>query len=278
MKHPFGGGGTGTIFAPDSLSAQHAVTAVLNGSTGAPPSSCAVLQRAVSTRSQATLPKGPSRLELRVHVLFRRRAAWVFSGMRVKTAAVDGASALNNKKVQKAACSETWGVFYPHNSLEAAKLEAEGALPEGMFEATTRPQIYAAIATTHAAVCEHIEEKGFLWFGVDFLLGKDGTPTLLELNVKPCSRFLHQGQFDSPVALRVTRAAVRGLVTLLTSELVGVQELLRGREQQREHERSLQRHSSGEEERAAAATTTAAEEEESRGLRWVPVAGDSEPR
>lgn len=247
VKHPHGGGGTGTIFAPDVQSVEDAVSEVLGGSSGAGHSSCAVVQRAVSTCSQATLPKGPSRLELRVHVLFRRRVAWVFSGMRVKTAALKGGSALNNKKVQQA-CKETWGAFYPNNSLDAAQLEAEGALPTGTFERVTRPQIYAAIATTHGAVCEHIEDQGFLWFGADFLVGKDGTPTMLELNVKPCSRFLHQGQFESPVALRMARAAVRGLIAMLTAELVGVQELVQA------HEAELP-------------------EQESH-LKWVAVAGD----
>jgi hypothetical protein len=218
---------------------------VLGGSSGAGHASCAVVQRAVSACSQATLPKGPSRLELRVYVLFRRQAAWVFSGMRVKTAALEGGSALNNKKVQQA-CTETWGAFYPNNSLDAAQLEAEGALPTGTFETITRPQIYAAMATTHAAVCEHIEDQGFLWFGADILVGKDGAPTMLELNVKPCSRFLHLGQFESPVAQRMSRAAVRGLVSMLTSELAGVQELARERHAERDS-----------------------------GLRWVAVAGDS---
>eukprot|EP01043_Picozoa_sp_COSAG02_P076543 COSAG02_NODE_16312_length_1093_cov_2.344064_1_plen_253_part_00 len=236
MKHPQGGGGTGTVFAPDAKSVRDAVGEVLGGSSGAGHSSCAVVQRAVSTTNQATLPKGPSRLELRVYVLFRRKAAWVFSGMRVKTAALEGGSALNNKKVQQA-CAETWGAFYPNNSLDAEQLEAEGALPAGTFEAVTRPQIYAAMATTHAAVCEHIEDQGFLLFGADILVGKDGAPTMLELNVKPCSRFLHQDQFESPVAQRMSRAAVRGLVAMLTSELVGVQELVRAC--QAEHRSSL---------------------------------------
>jgi hypothetical protein len=121
VKHPHGGGGTGTTFASDTTSAVAAVAAVLAGECAAAlesPSPAAVLQRAVGVASQATLPKGPSRIELRVHALFRRRDAMVFSGMRVKTAAiVGGGSALNNKKVQQA--SDTWGAFYPNNSLDA---------------------------------------------------------------------------------------------------------------------------------------------------------------
>jgi len=71
--------------------------------------------------------------------------------------------------------------------------------------AMDRPQIHAAIAATHGAVCSHIHKNGsFLWFGVDFLVGRDGTPYMLELNVKPCGRFLYEGQFDSPVALGFT--------------------------------------------------------------------------
>ena len=75
--------------------------------------------------------------------LLTRERAYVFPRIRVKTAAVDGASHLNNKAQQIG--SDDWGVFYPHNSLDATELEPEGALPPGAFEAVTRPAIYAAV-------------------------------------------------------------------------------------------------------------------------------------
>ena len=146
----------------------------------------------------------------------------MFSGVRVKTAALSSAL-LNNKAVQQG--SGSWGLFYPQNTLDAAQLEHEGALAPGCFEAVTRPAMHACVAATHAAVCEHVEEGGFVWCGVDFLVRNDGRPVLLEFNIKPPSRYLHAGQFDSPVALGFARAAVVDLVELLTAEATGVESL-----------------------------------------------------
>ena len=56
------------------------------GSSVAQHSSCAEVRRTVRTCSQAQLLDAPPWLELRVHVSFRGRAAWAFSGVRVKTA------------------------------------------------------------------------------------------------------------------------------------------------------------------------------------------------
>ena len=71
VKHPKGGGGIGCIHATDASGVASAVTSVL--SDEAIPTATAVLQRALACEAQAQLPRGPSRIELRVQVLLRRR-------------------------------------------------------------------------------------------------------------------------------------------------------------------------------------------------------------
>eukprot|EP01047_Picozoa_sp_COSAG01_P080833 COSAG01_NODE_15872_length_1290_cov_1.345928_2_plen_124_part_00 len=105
----------------------------------------------------------------------------------------------------------------------ACLAEGEGALPPGTFERTTRPAIHSAIAAVHKAVAAQIRDGELVWCGVDFLVAHTGKPWLLEFNIKPYSRYLHEMQFESPVALQIARCALKGFVELVTARVTGQQ-------------------------------------------------------
>ncbi len=91
----------------------------------------------------------------------------------------------------------------------------------GAFERITRPAIHSAIATVHKSVSAQIGHDELVWCGVDFLVSHTGKPWLLEFNVKPYTRYLVETQFESPVALEISRAALTGFVELITAKVTG---------------------------------------------------------
>lgn len=93
VKHPCKGGGEGVYFVKKVEGLQGAVSKVLESTDKV------LIQEAIPS---LLLPKGPSKFDLRVFVLHFKKACFVYSHFRARTAAVDGKPYMIYLHVQRA--------------------------------------------------------------------------------------------------------------------------------------------------------------------------------
>ena len=202
VKHPRRGGGSGTRRATTSEDLRQFATQVLAITDAV------VLQQAITP---ARLPKGPSIFELRVWSLFCNKGAYTFSECRGKTANVN--ATLMNRRVQEQ--EPDFGKFYDHNIASEADLRR--AVPG--FDDVTKPTILQTIDAVYAAVRDDLPLSTFFFIGFDFILTNDGSPFLIEANIKPSTRYADPDvQFPSPIVRRLAKAALADLSRLLDTD------------------------------------------------------------
>ena len=106
------------------------------------------------------------------------------------------------------------GELYPWNA--AGDAELREALPPGAWDGTTRA-VRAAVRTTWLATRRRLPRGALVWCGFDFLVARGGASVfLIEVNVKPWTRYVDPELFPMPYARELAHAACDDLAAELT--------------------------------------------------------------
>lgn len=111
--------------------------------------------------------------------------------------------------------------YYDYNC--ASEAEMASAFGAGIWFNHTLPLIRAAIINCYEAIATSLPFSSkyypFLWCGFDFVIDEFGKPWLLEVNVKPPTRYFDPSfDFDVPLARRLAKVAISSFLEIIARD------------------------------------------------------------